>query len=208
MKNSRISKGGIILLSLTLIVGMFSAIALADNNGTNGMNGGLKGNINTPGYGMQNNRGNSFQEQNQNCEDCAENLNSEMNNGMSNRENAPDDDDGIPNGQDSDYTQHDCDEECDGTCDSEPKGNGWRRNSSDNIDGLQAHVSGMEMKTMTIADIAKLWGINANQLLEEIRNEFNFAKDYTINNTIEDLRGEFRFSQFQIKDLAEKIKTG
>jgi len=42
MKNSRISKGGIILLSLTLIVGMFSAIALADNNGTNGMNGGLK----------------------------------------------------------------------------------------------------------------------------------------------------------------------
>jgi hypothetical protein len=208
MKNSRISKGGIILLSLTLIVGMFSAIALADNNGTNGMNGGLKGNINTPGYGMQNNRGNSFQEQNQNCEDCAENLNSEMNNGMSNRENAPDDDeDGIPNGQDSDYTQHDCDEECDGTCDSEPKGNGRGRNSSDNITGLQAHVSGIEMKTMTIADIATLWGIeDAEQLLTNIRNEFKLTQEYNTNNTIDDLRGEYRFLPYQIMELAEKLK--
>jgi len=208
MKNSRIFKGGIVLLALALIVGIFSAIALAGNNGTNGMNGGLKGNINTPGYGMQNNRGNSFQEQNQNCEDCAENLNSEMNTGMSNRENAPDDDeDGIPNGQDSDYTQHNCDEECDGTCDSEPKGNGWGRNSSDNIDGLQAHVSGMEMKTMTIADIAKLWGIDGDSFLAEMTKEFNLQqKEYTTNNTIDDLRGEYRFLPYQIMELAEKLK--
>ena len=204
MKNSRIFKEGIILLSLVLIVGMFSAIALADNNGTNGE---FKGNNNTPGYHSQNSRGNLFQEQNQNCEDCAGNLNSEMNNGTGNRESAPDDDgDGIPNGQDSDYIQHNCDEECDGTCDSEPKGSGMRRNISSDISGLQAHISEMEMKTMTIADIAALWGIDANQLLEKIRSEFELTQEYNTKNTINDLRGEYRFSPYQIMELAEKLK--
>jgi len=73
---------------------------------------GLSGNIESPRYGMQN-KGTSNQGQNQNCEDCVGYLN----NGMGNRNNAPDDDgDGIPNGRDEDYVYHDCDEECDGTC--------------------------------------------------------------------------------------------
>ena len=132
------------------------------------MRGGLSGNIESPRYGMQN-KVTSNQGQNQNCEDCVGYLN----NGMGNRNNAPDDDgDGIPNGQDEDYVYHDCDEECDGTCDGEPKGNGMRKNSSDNIPGLQAHVSGIEMKTVTIADIATLWGIDAGELLDGIKNEF------------------------------------
>jgi len=205
MKNSRFFKKGIILLSLIFLVGAFSAIALADNNK---MNGESKGTINTPRYGMQNNNSLS-QEQNLNCEDCTENLNNGMNTGMGNSENVPDDDnDGIPNGQDSDYAQHDCDEECDGSCDSEPKGSGRRRNYSENGETVEAlaHLNGRELKEIKILDLAKLWGMDAELLLSELVGEFNLTEKYTVDNIIEDLRGEFRFSPFQINDLAEKIK--
>jgi len=207
MKNSIISKGGIILLSLALIVGMFSTIALADNNEMNGMRGGFKGNISTSRYGMLN-KGNSNQGQNQNYEDCSGNLNS----GMGNRESAPDDDgDGIPNGQDSDYVQHNCDEEYDVACGSEPKGNGMGRkfseNKNDNISELSVHVSGIEMKTMSIADIAGLWGIDADKLLDGIKNEFKLSQTYNTGSTIDDLRGEYRFFPYQIMEIAEGIKV-
>jgi len=202
MKSSRIFKGGTILLVIALAVGVFALVVWADGNGMYGMRGGLSGNIESPRYGMQN-KGTSNQEQNQNCEDCVGYLS----NGIGNRNNAPDDDgDGIPNGQDSDYESI-CDEECDGTCDGEAKGNGMRRNSSDNITGLQAHVSGIEMKTMTIADIAALWGIDAGELLEEIKNEFELTQEYNISNTTDDLRGEYRFSPYQIMEIAQRIKT-
>jgi hypothetical protein len=194
MKNSRVFKGGIILLSLALIVGMFSAMALADSNGMYGMRGKSSEDIETPRYGMQN-KGISKQGQTQDCEGCV----GEQGNGMGRRAEAPDDDvDGIPNGQDPDYVQHNCDEECDGTCDSEPKGNGMRRNSSDNISGLQAHVNGMEMKTMTITDVATLWGIDPDQLLTNIQNEFKLTQEYNTNNTIDDLRREYRFSPYRL----------
>ena len=189
MKSTRIFKVGTILMVIALAVGIFAALALADGNG-------LKG------------KGNSNQGQNQNCEDCTVGPNNGINTGMGNSEDAPDEDgDGIPNGQDPDYTLHDCDEECDGTCDGVPQGSGMRRNSTDNISGLQAHVSGMEMKTMTIAKIANLWGVDAGQLLEEIKNEFKLTQEYSINNTIDDLRGEYRFSPYQIMEIAERINT-
>jgi hypothetical protein len=189
MKSTRIFKVGTILLVIALVVGIFAALALADGNG-------LKG------------KGNSNQGQNQNCGDCTGSPNNGINTGMGNSKDAPDDDgDGIPNGQDSDYTPHECDEECDGTCESKPKGSGMRRNSSDNVSGLQAHVSGREMKTMTIAKIATLWRVDAGQLLEEIKNEFKITQEYSINNTIDDLRGEYRFSPYQIMEIAERINT-
>jgi len=203
MKSSRIFKVGTILLVLALAVGVFALVVWADGNGTYGMRGGSSGNIESPRYGMQD-KGASNQGQTQDCEDCVGYLN----NGMGNRNNSPDDDgDGIPNGQDVDYVHNDCDEECDGTCDSEPKGNGMGRNSSDNISGLQSHVSGMEMKTMTIADIATLWGIDASKLLDGIQNEFKFTQMYNIGSTIDDLRGEYRFSPYQIMEIAERIKA-
>ncbi len=152
MKSSRNLKVGVTLLVIALAVGVFALVVLADGNETYGMGRGLSVNNESSRYGMQS-KGASNQKQAQDCEDCAGYLN----NGMGNRNNAPDDDgDGVPNGQDNDYILHDCDEECDGTCDSEPKGNGMGRNSSDNISGLQTHVSGMEMKTMSIENIAAL----------------------------------------------------
>ena len=202
MKSSRNLKVGVTLLVAALAVGVFALVVWADGNETYGMGRGLSVNNESPRYGMQS-KGTSNQGQAQDGEDCVEG----QGNGMDRRANAPDDDgDGIPNGQDQSYVSE-CDEECDGTCDSEPKGNGMGRNSSDNISGLQSHVSGMEMKTMTIAKIANLWGLDAKQLLEEIKNEFKLTKEYNINNTIDDLRGEYRFSPYRIMEVAEKIKA-
>jgi hypothetical protein len=206
MKSSRNLKVGVTLLVIALAVGVFALVVWADGNGTYGMRGGSKGNIETPRYGMQNKEV-SNQGQNQDCEGC-EDCVGYLNNGMGNRNNAPDDDgDGIPNGQDADYVHNDCDDECDGTCDSEPKGSGMRRNSPDNISGLQAHVSGMEMKTMTIADIATLWGVDAGELLDGIKNEFELTQMHNTGSTIDDLRGEYRFSPYQIMEIAERIKA-
>lgn len=193
MKSSRNLKVGVTLLVIALAVGVFALVVWADGNGMYGMRGGSNGNTVTPRYGMQD-------------KDFSNQVKG-LGNGMGRRANAPDDDsDGIPNGQDSDY-ESTCDEECDGTCDSEPKGSGMGRNSSDNIFGLQTHVSGMEMKTMTIADIANLWGIDGDSFLAEMTKEFNLQQEYTTDNTIDDLRGEYRFSPYQIMEIAERIKA-
>jgi hypothetical protein len=205
MKSSRNLKVGVTLLVLALAVGIFALVVWADGNGTNGMGWGSSGNIATPRYGMQNKEfSNQMLKQDcEGCEDCIESRG----NGMDRRANAPDDDgDGIPNGQDKDYVSV-CDDECDGTCDSEPKGSGMRMNSSDNLTELQAHVNGREMKTMSLEKLAQVWGIDANQLLEEIKNEFKLTEEYNINSTIDDLRGEYRFSPYQIMEIAERIKT-
>jgi hypothetical protein len=191
LKSSKNLKIGVILLVIALTVGIFAALSFADGNG-------LKG------------KGNSNQEQNQNCEDCTGSSNNGINTGMGNREDAPDDDgDGIPNGQDSDYILHDCDGECDGICDGVPQGNGWGRNSLENREMAvnSINLRGREMKTMTIAKIANLWGVDTHQLLEGIKNEFKLNQPYTLTNTIDDLRGEYRFSPYQIMEIAERIKT-
>ena len=193
MKSSRNLKVGVTLLVIALAVGVFALVVWADGNGMYGMRGGSNGNTVTPRYGMQD-------------KDFSNQVEG-LGNGMGRRANAPDDDsDGIPNGQDSDY-ESTCDEECDGTCDSEPKGSGMGRNSSDNISGLQTHVSGMEMKTMSITDIANLWGIDGDSFLAEMTKEFNLQQEYTTDNTIDDLRGEYRFSPYQIMEIAERIKA-
>ncbi len=201
MKSSRNLKVGAILLVIALAVGVFALVVWADANGTYGMRGRSSVDGVTPRYGMQDKEF-SNQMQNQDCEDCVE----VMGNGMNRKAEAPDHDaDGIPNGQDKDYVSE-CDEEYDGTCDSEPKGSGMGRNSSDNVSGLQTHVSGMEIKNMTITDIATLWGIDAGELLNEIKNEFELTQMYNIGSTIDDLRGEYRFLPYQIMEIAQRIK--
>jgi hypothetical protein len=193
MKSSRNLKVGVILLVVALAVGVFALVVWADGNGTDGVGRGASGNIESPRYGMQSK---DFSNQ-------VEGLGNEM----SRKGNAPDDDgDGIPNGQDDDY-ETECDDECDDTCDSEPKGSGMRRNSPDDISGLQTHVNGMEMKTMTITEIAALWGIDSNDFLAEMTKEFNLQQEYSTGSTIDDLRGEYRFSPYQIMEIAERIKA-
>jgi len=60
---------------------------------------------------------------------------------------------------------------------------------------------------MKINEIVQLWGIDAGELLEGIKNEFKLTQPYTLTNTIDDLRGEYRFSPYQIVEIAERIKT-
>ena len=196
MKNSRNLKVGVTLLVLALAVGVFALVVWADGNGTDGIGKGSSGIIGAPRYGMQNKE----------VSNQAEGLGNEM----SRKTAAPDhNNDGIPNGQDPNYVSE-CDDGCDGTCDSEAQGVGMRRNSPDNLTGLQTHVSGMEMKTMTIAEIAALWGVDGDKLLEGIKNEFGLTPTYECDinsSTIDDLRGEYRFSPYQIMEIAERIKT-
>lgn len=176
MKSSRNLKVGVTLLVIALAVGVFALVVWADGNGMYGMRGGSSVDGVTPRYGMQD-------------KDFSNQVEG-LGNGMGRKAEAPDHEcDGISNGYDEDYISHNCDEECDGTCDSDPKGSGMRRNSSDNISGLQTHVSGMEMKTMTIADIATLWGIDAGKLLDGIQNEFELSQQYSVNSTIDGIRG-------------------
>jgi len=197
MKNLKMLKGGTILLVIALVVGVFALVVWSDGNGTNGMGWGSIGNIESPRYGMQNKE----------VSNQAEGLGNEM----SRKAAAPDHDgDGIPNGQDEDYVSE-CDDECDGTCDSEPKGSGMRRNAlgneNDGISEYLVHTNGRELKAMSIGELAQVWGIDSGLLLNELVKEFNLEKTYNINNTIDDLRGEYRFSPYQIMEIAERIKT-
>lgn len=67
-------------------------------------------------------------------------------------------------------------------------------------------ISGNRMKSMTIGEIAQLWGIDANQLLNKLKEDLLLKMDYSINNTVDDLRAEVRFSPSIIKGVAENLK--
>jgi len=67
-------------------------------------------------------------------------------------------------------------------------------------------IPGSRMKTMTIDEIAQLWGIDANQLLNTLKEDLLLKMDYSINNTVDDLRAEVRFSPSIIKGVAENLK--
>lgn len=67
-------------------------------------------------------------------------------------------------------------------------------------------ISGSRLKTMTITEIAQLWGIDAHQLLNQLKENLRLEMDYTINNTVDDLRAEMRFSPSLLKGVAENLK--
>jgi hypothetical protein len=68
-------------------------------------------------------------------------------------------------------------------------------------------IEGKDMKALTVQQVANLWEINAEELLEAIIIEFNFKKNYTVNTILEEMRLEYKFSPAIIKDLAEEIKN-
>jgi len=69
-------------------------------------------------------------------------------------------------------------------------------------------ISGQELKTLTIDEIADLWVIDSDELLRRTIIEFDLQSNYSIKDTLEELRSEYKFSPSQIKDIAEEIKTG
>ena len=72
---------------------------------------------------------------------------------------------------------------------------------------FSVEISGKAMKELTIQQIADLWEIDSNTLLDSIEEEFNLDNEYTTDNILEDLRAESKFSPSQVKAIAETIKT-
>ena len=90
--------------------------------------------------------------------------------------------------------EEECD--CDGECYSE------------NQEGKQpVKISGAELRNMKIVDIAHLWEIDANLLLNNLVTKLNLKQNYTVDSTIDMLRLENRFSPSQVKIIADNLKV-
>ncbi len=80
--------------------------------------------------------------------------------------------------------------------------------TEDHEEEYSIEISGEELKTYTIQEIADMWGIDAEELLAGIIQEFSLKSDYTVNNVLDSLRAEYKFSPALVKDIAEEIKLG
>jgi hypothetical protein len=89
--------------------------------------------------------------------------------------------------------EDECD--CDGDCDDE-----------DHEGKQPVKISGAELRALKIVDIAALWEIEANLLLNDLVTNLNLTHTYTVDNTIDMLRLENRFSPSQVKIIADNLK--
>ena len=80
--------------------------------------------------------------------------------------------------------------------------------SDDELHDHSVEIEGSEMKQLTVQQVADLWEIDSQKLLDGIVEEFEFKGNYTTETVLEDMRLEYKFSPAIIKDLAEEIKTG
>ena len=71
---------------------------------------------------------------------------------------------------------------------------------------FSAEVTGQEMKSMTISEIADLWEIDAQILLDDIINEYELKQEYTIDTILGDITAETSYKPRRIKELAEALK--
>jgi len=67
-------------------------------------------------------------------------------------------------------------------------------------------IEGSAMKQLTVQQVADLWEIDSQKLLDRIVEEFEFKDNYTTKTTLEEMREEYKFSPAIIKDIAEEIK--
>jgi len=63
-----------------------------------------------------------------------------------------------------------------------------------------------QLKQMKIKDIASLWNINSETLLDEIISEYGLKGIYTTDSLLDDLRSENKFQPRGVKEIAENIK--
>ena len=81
--------------------------------------------------------------------------------------------------------------------------------ASEHMDDLHDHsveIEGRDMKYLSVQDVADLWEINSNDLLNDIVLEFNLKENYTVDDSLDDIRNEYSFSPAIIKDLSENLK--
>ena len=67
-------------------------------------------------------------------------------------------------------------------------------------------IEGKDMKYLSVQEVADLWEIESELLLESMILEFDLQEEYTVNSILEDVRAEYPFSPAIIKVLAEDIK--
>jgi hypothetical protein len=67
-------------------------------------------------------------------------------------------------------------------------------------------IEGNELKKLTIRQIAAMWGINAQGLLDKVITEYNLKNKYSTDSVLDDMRNEFKFSPAMVKGIAEKMK--
>jgi hypothetical protein len=78
----------------------------------------------------------------------------------------------------------------------------------DHLHDHSVEIEGSEMRQLTIKQVADLWVIDSQQLLDRIVKEFNLKGDYTTETVVDVMRLEYKFSPAIVKDIAEEIKTG
>ena len=67
-------------------------------------------------------------------------------------------------------------------------------------------IEGSEMRLLSVQEVADLWEINSEVLLQRIIQEFDLKESYNTDSILEDLRVEHKFSPAMVKDFAEEIK--
>lgn len=92
-----------------------------------------------------------------------------------------------------------CEEECNQNC--EEKCNG---ECTGDCDDVPLEINAAQYKDMTIAEIADVWGINADTLLNDVEAAFSLDGDYNIDNTLDDLRENNLFSPSDFVDFMEE----
>ena len=67
-------------------------------------------------------------------------------------------------------------------------------------------IEGSEMKKLTIKQVAAMWGIDAQKLLNTVTAEFKLKNSFNTDTVLDDMRSEYKFSPAMVKDIAERIK--
>jgi hypothetical protein len=76
----------------------------------------------------------------------------------------------------------------------------------DELHDHSVEIEGKDMKLLSVQEVADLWEIDSEVLLQDIILEFDLKGEYTTNSILEDIREEYKFSPAMIKDMAEEIK--
>ena len=67
-------------------------------------------------------------------------------------------------------------------------------------------IEGKDMKLLTVQEVADLWEIDSEVLLQRTIQEFDLKESYSVDSILEDIRDEYKFSPAMVKDIAEEIK--
>ena len=76
----------------------------------------------------------------------------------------------------------------------------------DELHDHSVEIEGKDMKLLSVQEVADLWEIDSEVLLQDMIQEFDLTGEYTVDSILDDIRNEYKFSPAMIKDMAEKIK--